>query len=136
MGLDLGARGGQYLPPQRVRRELDVKRDFHITDQILERYGLSADCPGCEAKLWGRARRAHTRECRNRLEEEIRRDDDDSGILRRRDERRKAKVEVSGRLQPEVPPRSESRPDAAEVPLGTERGEEEKAPPGTGQGWG
>ena len=52
-GMDFGARGGQDLPEQRTRPEPDVKRDFRITDRILEKYGTTGVCAGGEANIAG-----------------------------------------------------------------------------------
>ena len=52
-------------------------RNFRITESLLEKYGRTDGCPGCEAsllgeysKLSGSARR-HTDECRARIESQM-----------------------------------------------------------------
>ncbi len=86
-GLDFGARGGQDLPEAPVNREPGLVRDFRINDELLEKYGFTDGCPGCEAKIDGTARRLHSTACRQRIEDAIRSDEPE--IITRRDERRK-----------------------------------------------
>ena len=87
-GLDFGARrGGQDLPQGRTQMEPDLKRDFRITDVLLEKYGYTEGCIGCEAKIDGTARRGHSKACRQRIEEAVREDNPEAEFIRRRDER-------------------------------------------------
>ena len=77
-GLDVGAQGGERLPKQEIRGE--AVRDFMINDAILEKYGLTRGCDGCTAKAAGRtARRGHSKDCRSRIEEEMRKTGDEGG---------------------------------------------------------
>ena len=48
-GLDFGASGGQLLPKQCVRHEPGLNRNFRINNRILEKYGPTMGCKGCEA---------------------------------------------------------------------------------------
>ena len=52
-GLDFGASGGQFLPKQGVRHELDLNRNFRINNRILEKYGPTMGRKGCENKMTG-----------------------------------------------------------------------------------
>ena len=44
------------------------KRDFKITKTLLNKFGTTADCPGCFSGQIG-LRRGHSAECRNRMEQ-------------------------------------------------------------------
>ena len=46
-------------------------REFKITKGILEKFGFSDNCKGCEAAASGTDARRHTDECRQRLEQLI-----------------------------------------------------------------
>ena len=50
-------------------------REFKITKGILDKFGLTARCKGCEATIIGAGARMHSDECRRRLEEAIKNDD-------------------------------------------------------------
>ena len=96
-GIDFGrgASGGHALrerEPGHQLREPGLVREFRITDQILDKYGMSPSCPGCDAKLHGRPARRHTIECRRRLEEAMNADEQDIERLRKRDERIAEKI--------------------------------------------
>ena len=58
-GLDFGASGGQFLPKQGVRHEPGLNRNFTINNRILEKYGPTMGCKGCENKMTG-TMRGHT----------------------------------------------------------------------------
>ena len=68
-----------------------MKREFRITDKLLEKYGLTDYCKGCVAKVMGDASRPHTQECRDRMEECIRQEDPEDELLTRRDARLRGK---------------------------------------------
>ena len=80
-------RGGQDLPQGRTQMESDLKRDFRITDTLMEKYGYTEGCIGCEAKIDGTARRGHSKACRQRIEQAVREDNPEAEFIRRRDER-------------------------------------------------
>ena len=61
-------------------------RDFKITRQVLQKYGYSDHCVGCDAALYGK-KRGHTTMCRKRLEEAMKTDEVDQQRIRRRNER-------------------------------------------------
>ena len=48
-----------------------VPRKMYITIDDLEKHGYTERCPGCIAILRGTARQAHTKDCRNRMEEKL-----------------------------------------------------------------
>ena len=50
-GLDFGATGGQHLPRQGVRHEPGLSRNFRISNRVLEKYGPTIGCRGCESKI-------------------------------------------------------------------------------------
>ena len=50
-------------------------REFKVTKNILDKFGLTAGCKGCEATINGAGARAHSDGCRKRLEEAIKNDD-------------------------------------------------------------
>ena len=67
--LDLGGDGSNT--PQAEAEEAEKQlRDFKITKSMLEKYGFSGRCPGCEGALSGK-RRVHVPHCRKRLEEAL-----------------------------------------------------------------
>ena len=61
-------------------------RDFKISKFVLEKYGLSDNCNGCEATLLGR-RRSHSTSCRRRIESEMKTDNTGSKKIDQRNER-------------------------------------------------
>ena len=62
----------------------EAVRYFMINGAILETYGLTRGCDGCAAKAAGRTvRRGQSKDCRSRLEEEMRKTGDEQGILRK-----------------------------------------------------
>ena len=50
-------------------------REFKITNGILEKFGFSPHCKGCDATILGTGARSHSDDCRRRLEEAIKNDD-------------------------------------------------------------
>ena len=65
--------------------ELVQRRDFRITKGLIERYGFSAGCQGCEEALLGKRRR-HSDECRARFEDEMVKEDL-KNVIEKRNER-------------------------------------------------
>ena len=64
-------RDGSKIQEQ-VRRCQELKfREFKITKGILEKFGLSDNCKGCEAAASGTDARRHTDDCRQSLEQLI-----------------------------------------------------------------
>ena len=93
-GLDSGASGGQLLPKQGARHEPGLNRNFRINNRILEKYGPTMGCKGCENKMTGDDARPHSSESRARLEELMREDDVEAEIIARRDDRREQRAKV------------------------------------------
>ena len=91
--LDFGASGGQFLPKQGVH-EHGLKRNFRINSRILEKYGPTMGCKGCENKMTGEDARPHSSECGARPEDKMRGDDVEAEIIARRDDRREQRAKV------------------------------------------
>ena len=65
-------------PQQGQHAEQDgeaMPRRVKITREVLERFGYTSGCPGCNNTRLGRYHRAHSEQCRERLEEAIREDE-------------------------------------------------------------
>ena len=58
-----------------------------ITAQVLEKFGYTTDCGGCEAKILGTDHSNHFAECRKRFEKEMKRDENMKETLKRRTKR-------------------------------------------------
>ena len=82
---DLGG-DGTKLEEVEVEQKNKPSRDFKITKRILEKYGLSRGCPGCEATLDGKSR-VHTQGCRSRIEEAMKADEEDQRTIAKRNVR-------------------------------------------------
>ena len=72
------------------RKEVEVTgRNFRITEMLLEKYGRTEGCPGCEARVLGDYKmtsgslRRHTDECRARLESQMKDTEDDVRIRKK-----------------------------------------------------
>ena len=77
-GADPGGDGTAL--PDVITEETDVLvRDFRITRKILDQFGITSGCNGCDGHLMGK-RRAHSSECRTRIEQRMR----DSDLLETR----------------------------------------------------
>ena len=76
----------EMLPEVPVTEPVIGKRDFKITKNIITKFGMTIDCPGCQANAVGH-RRAHTPSCRIRLEEKMNSDEWYETRLRGRDTR-------------------------------------------------
>ena len=117
-------RGGHKLEEPRVQKEPDLKRDFRITDKLLEKFGFTEECPGCEAKITGGDRRGHNATCRARIEKAIRDDDAEADVIQRRDARmtkEAAEDDVGGQRTPRGVPEEEAPdPVAAADPVMSE----------------
>ncbi len=88
---------------RRSGREVDIRR-FRINDYILNKYGYSEDCEGCNRKRNGDPdRRGHTDKCRERLMMELANDDKD-----------RSRIEAQRhRLEPNAKLREDQREDTA-----------------------
>ena len=67
-----------------MRHQPGLNRNIN---RVLEKYGPTVGCKGCETKMNGDDSRPHTSECRARLEELMRGDDVEAEIIARRDYR-------------------------------------------------
>ena len=86
-GIDLGDKSGEHLEEPRTEVQERKIREFRINNEILDKYGYTENCPGCDAKQRGTAKASHSRACRSRLEESIKAMDPEDPVLLRRDER-------------------------------------------------
>ena len=77
---------GKQIPEDDHISEDKTVRDFKITRQVLQKYGYSDHCVGCDEALHGK-KRGHTSMCRKRLEEAMKADEVDQQRIRRRNER-------------------------------------------------
>ena len=62
-------------------------RDFRIYDALLQKFGHTPECLGCNAKQQGTPKRMHSRTCRMRIEASLRAENPQTPALARRDER-------------------------------------------------
>ncbi len=106
------AEGGADLGEAEPRRHEYAPREFRIDTRLLEKFGFTPGCPGCDHKRDdGAYHRAHTKACRQRLYELMKEDADEIDILLRKDERMEA------RARPTIP-REAAIPEHREVPEG------------------
>ena len=66
---------GRRLEDSRTGSQVFKFREFKITKGILEKFGFSDNCNGCEAAASGANARRHTDDCRQWLEQLIRDDE-------------------------------------------------------------
>ena len=102
-GADVEGTGGQDLPKVPVRHEVGLTREFKITDRLLQKFGFTPGCNGCEAKIDGGVKTAHSAECRRRLEAEMVMDENAKEIIERRDRRRTATTPPQDSVPAQVP---------------------------------
>ena len=86
---EAAAASGANLQSERIAPdEAPKKRDFKITQRVLDHCGTTENCPGCrQARRPGAARRSHTARCRQRMEEELSKTPEGRRILHHRDVR-------------------------------------------------
>ena len=85
---------GIQQPETRASRDLDIRR-MRITDAILEKYGFTDGCPGCQHKREGRpGHRPHTDECRQRLYAKMQANEHDREKLKAEDAKMQIKEEM------------------------------------------
>ena len=65
---------GSRLPEVEIEEQEVESRNFKITKQLIERFGSTPNCKGCEGQSIG-SRRAHSTACRAKFEEKMRQDD-------------------------------------------------------------
>ena len=82
--------------PTRAPREADVRR-FRINQTLLEKYGYTTGCDGCEHKLFQSTggHRGHNEECRSRIRNEMLKDDNEKTRLLKQEERMAKKPDKS-----------------------------------------
>ncbi len=82
--------GASLELPQGRHRGSEI-REFRINDRLLEKYGFSSNCPGCEHKASGLPGHAlHTNPCRSRFRNLMEADEDDNEVVARAKRRREA----------------------------------------------
>ena len=86
-GIDIGGDGSKLLETPVQEAGGQTSRDFRITYEILQKFGYTKGCAGCEARALGMAHRTHTAACRMRLEEKMIDDEKLKHTLKKRDER-------------------------------------------------
>ena len=59
------------LPPVEAKDREFAPRRVYIKRTDIEQFGMTVDCPGCEAMITGGAARMHNPACRSRIEEEL-----------------------------------------------------------------
>ena len=70
-GIDIGGDGFR-LPETPVQESAEMRiRNFRITQDILEAFGYTEGCFGCEARRFGTDHRSHIAACRARLEKKM-----------------------------------------------------------------
>ena len=94
---------------EEVRRFQEFKfRELKITKGILEKFGFSDNCKGCEAAASGTDGRRHTDDCRQRLEQLIRDDEVLRVRLDMRDVRLNRDAECEKHKRPELVGKAEA----------------------------
>ena len=92
-GASTGA--GILQPEARQPRDVDIRR-LRITDAILDKYGFTDACAGCQHKREDRAgHRPHTQACRERIYSEMQSDDRDRDRLAAEDVKMKIKQDMT-----------------------------------------
>ena len=67
-GVEHGS-SGVGLPEAPTQQRETHKRDFRIGNRIIDKFGHTPGCQGCDAKKRGQPPQGHTRKCRKRFEE-------------------------------------------------------------------
>ena len=89
----------------------NVVRDFKITKSLIEKFGVSENCPGCDGHLMGNRRR-HTDQCRKRFEKAMMEDDLLGERVKARDTRKRKEDEPDEGLKTrDARKRKEDEPD-------------------------
>ena len=129
-----GDSGANLKEPEPAEEQEATRRDFKITKPILERFGYSDACKGCEAVVFGLPPRPHSQSCRHRLEAEMRKDEGHHQRLQQRDERlqRETTPKIEEKIDEAIESGSEDGGDDDEnvAGRGTKRGQEEVRPEG------
>ena len=61
----------EYREKLEAEEHVPVPKRVYISRENLEEFGFTAMCPGCMSLLRGTARKAHTENCRRRIEDEL-----------------------------------------------------------------
>ena len=85
-GANPGGGDGDQLPNTNTEEDEVRLRDFKITKKLVEKFGITPGCKGCEGQIVG-TRRAHSAECRLRMEEKMQSDQQLSERIKERDRR-------------------------------------------------
>ena len=67
--------GEDIIVEPQIREAIPRRMRFDLDD--LEKYGFTVGCPGCKSKSRGQTGVNHNEECRNRVEERIRKEEPD-----------------------------------------------------------
>ena len=111
---------GTQIPEDDHVSEDKAVRDFKITRQVLQKYGYSDYCVGCDAVLY-RKKRGHTTMCRKRLEEAMKADEVDQQRIRRRSERMTGKSHSTDQNNGDDVQMKDEKLDEAEKETGEEK---------------
>ena len=98
---------GSALHDAATRDRSTEVRNFRITKRLLQEYGYTPSCRGCEASILGRKVESgwdHTVACRSRIEERMRADEYLKQRLDERDSRLKKSRNVGGAVKSDDPP--------------------------------
>ena len=81
VGLKLGSHGAgirvEARHPTEYPEDSHKRRDFKLNAKIIQKYGYSIDCPGCEKHALGLPKAHHSVECRRRIEDDMLQDDEE-----------------------------------------------------------
>ena len=111
------------MPDEKLVRDI---RDFRITDANFEEFGFTQGCLGCDAKRHGKGKRAHSQQCRTRIEAGIKAKDPDDPVLQRREDRHVAwSEEVARAAGPKGDPEREEAPQVPEANVEPSRAAEQ-----------
>ena len=107
--------------------DLRGRKYFEITRAILDKFGYTLDCPGCDAIRRKAGQQSLSRECRERLEGDTQKYPALSHRLYARDVRHGLAPSDAGGAQPESQPVDKVEPDQPEEDqLQDDRGEEQE----------
>ena len=109
-GLNFGADKGHELPRQKMKYPEGITRNFRIGDRLLEKYGFTEGCLGCEAKQKGDPPHVHSDACRSRLEKAMMEDEREAKVISGRNERKGVPKTEERREEPPPPPTEEPDP--------------------------
>ena len=95
-GADTTEMDGEAIVPEVETEEMETsRRDFRITKQVIDKYGHTLGCKGCDAHRQGKCR-DHSKVCRKRIADQMIADD----VLRSRISSRNTRLERSDTANP------------------------------------